>query len=91
MRLLLRPVCWIVGHDHNTVVDYEARRTYERCRRCGHTFQYDFEENLSSDWIGYCDTDHPCPVCLGWKPKEWKMCSSTYCKVNPPEIRRIQE
>ena len=76
-------LCWVLGHDHEPIVDTEARRAFNRCTRCGHEHQYDFQASLPLEWIGFASGDNKCPLCMGWKPKAWKFCSSGYCELNP--------
>lgn len=76
-------LCWLVGHGHEQIVDCDARRSFNRCTKCGHEFQYDFQACLSPEWIGFCDKQHSCPLCMGWKPKKWDRCANEICTLNP--------
>lgn len=76
-------LCWLFGHDHKTIVDCDARRSFNCCIRCGHEFQYDFQVFLPPDWIGFCDDEHRCPLCSGWKPRGYDRCGHEICIVNP--------
>lgn len=76
-------LCWLKGHDHEQIVDCDARRSFNRCTRCGHEHQYDFQATLSPNWIGFCDPPHRCPLCLGWKPPDWDRCANEICSMNP--------
>jgi hypothetical protein len=76
-------LCWLRGHDHEQIVDCDARRAFNRCKACGHEFQYDFQEALPPYWIGFCDKAHSCPLCMGWKPKDWDRCANEICAMNP--------
>lgn len=76
-------LCWLFGHDHQSIVDCDARKSLQRCGRCGHSFQYDWEAVLSPDWIGFCDDAHRCPLCMGWKPRNWERCGNEVCELNP--------
>jgi hypothetical protein len=75
--------CWWFGHDHEQIVDYDARRVFQRCVKCGHEFQYDFQAQLTPQWIGFCDPPHTCPLCMGWKPRHWDRCANEVCEINP--------
>lgn len=83
-------LCWLRGHDHQLVVDCEARRSFQRCTRCEHTFQYDFQAALSRDWIGFIDKVHSCKLCGGWKPNDWDRCANEICSLNPDGPLRIR-
>lgn len=76
-------LCWLSGHDHQPVVDCDKRRSYQCCTKCGHEFQYDFQRTLSPEWIGFCDKDHSCALCMGWKPRDWDRCANEICALNP--------
>lgn len=76
-------LCWLRGHDHEQVVDCDARRAFQLCGRCGHEFQYDFQAGLSPGWVGFCDEDHSCELCMGWKPRGWDRCANEVCLLNP--------
>lgn len=83
-------LCWLFGHDHQPVVDCDARRAFTRCTGCGHSFQYDFQAALGPDWIGFCDPPHRCPLCFGWKPRDWDRCSNEICALNPDGPLRLR-
>lgn len=76
-------LCWLFGHGEEHVVDCDARRSFNRCIRCGREWQYEFQENISPDWIGFIDEIHRCPLCLGWKPRSWDRCQNEICELNP--------
>lgn len=76
-------LCWLLGHEGQPVVDCDARKSFTRCPRCECEFQYDFQAALSPDWIGFCDEAHRCPLCMGWKPKDWSRCANEVCALNP--------
>lgn len=76
-------LCWFFGHAHEQIVDCDKRRSFQRCTKCAHEFQYDFQAALSPDWIGYCDDAHRCPLCFGWKRKDWDRCANEVCEINP--------
>lgn len=76
-------LCWLSGHDHEQIVDYDIPKAFQRCRRCGHEFQYDFQSALTRKWIGFCDEAHTCKLCFGWKPREWDRCANEICELNP--------
>lgn len=76
-------LCWLFGHKYRDIVDCDSRRVFNRCAQCGREAQYDFEAALSPDWIGFCDETHRCPLCLGWKPRNWERCGNEICELNP--------
>lgn len=76
-------LCWLLGHHHQLILDFDARKSFNRCSKCGDEFQYDFQRALTPDWIGWCDRLHSCPLCMGWKPKDWDRCGNEICKLNP--------
>lgn len=82
-------LCWCFGHDDFPIVDSDARRSFHRCRRCGREAQYDFEAEIPSNWIGFIDDVHRCPLCLGWKPKDIDRCANEICDLNPNGPLRI--
>lgn len=82
-------LCWLRGHDHQQIVDYEARRVFMLCTRCGHEFQYDFQAALTPEWIGFRMEGHRCPLCGGWKPKDWDRCAIEICEMNPDGLLRL--
>lgn len=83
-------LCWFRGHNHQQIVDYDARRVFQCCTKCGHSFQYDFEAALGPTWIGFCDTAHRCPLCFGWKPRDWDRCAHEICDINPDGPLRLK-
>lgn len=82
--------CWLRGHDHQPTVDCDAHRAFNRCTRCGHEHQYDFQRALGPNWIGFCDPSHRCPLCFGWKPREWDRCANEICSLNPDGMLRMR-
>jgi len=82
--------CWLRGHDDVLILDCDARRSFNRCTRCGYEFQYDFQAALKPDWIGFCDPPHQCPLCFGWKPRDWDRCAQEVCEINPDGMMRLQ-
>lgn len=90
MRMFRKLLCLIFGHAYEQVIDTEAKRAYQECWMCGHEFQYDFQKNLTEHWIGFMTGENCCVICLGWKPRAWKYCSSTYCEMNPKGHRSIR-
>lgn len=82
-------LCWCFGHDHQQVVDCEERRAFQKCSRCGNEFQYDFQAWLPPEWIGFCDPDHTCPLCFGWKPKAYDRCANEICSINPDGLLKF--
>lgn len=83
-------LCWLRGHDHQPIVDCDVRRAFERCAKCGHEFQYDFEAALGPTWIGFCDPAHSCELCMGWKPRDWDRCANEVCTLNPNGRLRLR-
>lgn len=81
--------CWLRGHAHQPIVDCDSRRAFHRCMKCGHEFQYDFEAAITPEWIGFCDKDHSCKLCLGWKPRDWDRCGNEICTLNPNGPMRL--
>lgn len=82
-------ICWFFGHKHYPIIDTEARRSFQQCWLCGHEFQYDFQQTIPDDWVGYMIGENQCSICLGWKPRAWKFCSSSYCELNPRGHRQL--
>ena len=76
-------LCWLMGHDPIPVLDCDARKAFNRCLKCRRETQYDFEALLTPDWIGFVDPPHRCPLCFGWKPREWERCANELCELNP--------
>lgn len=76
-------LCWLRGHDHHQIVDHDARRAFQLCTKCGYSFQYEFQASLTPNWIGFCDHDHSCELCMGWKPRDWDRCGNEVCLLNP--------
>lgn len=83
-------VCWLGGHNERLIIDYDARRSFNRCTECGYEFQYDFQKALGPDWIGFCADGHRCPLCFGWKPKDWDRCANEICTLNPNGRLRLR-
>lgn len=76
--------CELFGCKSSQIVDCENRRVYQKCAVCGKESQYDFQMEISgTDWIGFASGENKCSLCMGWKPKAWKFCSSSYCEMNP--------
>lgn len=82
-------LCWLFGHHHEQVIDCDARRASQRCVKCGHEFQYDFQKQLTPEWIGFCSDGHRCPLCMGWKPRDWDRCGNELCTLNPNGPMRV--
>lgn len=84
------PPCRRKGCDSEQIVDCENRRTYQKCKVCGKETQYDFQAYLNgTDWVGFCSGENKCSLCMGWKPRAWKFCSSSYCELNPKGPMRL--
>ena len=84
-------LCWLGSHDHQCVIDCDARKSFQRCTRCGYEFQYDFQVALTPAWIGFCMDGHRCPICGGWKPKDWDRCANEICEMNPDGPLRVHQ
>lgn len=76
-------LCWLLSHNSEQIVDCDERRVFQRCVKCGHEFQYDFQAEMSPHWVGFCDKAHTCLLCGGWKPKDWDRCANEVCDLNP--------
>lgn len=76
--------CAFGHHDDVTIVDCDARRSFQRCRECKREFQYPFQAEIGADWIGFIDKAHTCPKCLGWRPRDARYCGGLVCSLNPP-------
>src|SRR3990172_5163452 len=84
-----RFICWLLLHDYEHIVDNEERRSFQRCRRCLHEFQHDFERSLSKDWIGFAGGPNKCELCMGWKSRADARCGGAICVLNPRPNREM--
>lgn len=76
-------LCKLLGHRHGElVVDCQRRKAFHPCARCGDEFQYDFEREIDPRWIGFAHGENQCPLCLGWKSKDWLRCGKQFCIMN---------
>lgn len=83
-------LCWLRTHDHQTIVDCDARRAFQCCTNCGHSFQYDFQAELPKNFIGFIDKAHSCGLCGGWRPRDWDRCANEICTLNPDGPLRMR-